>query len=469
MPRACHVVSTALLLICLSPACAAADQPNLLLIVADDACWSDFGFVGNTDVHTPHLDQLASEGMLLTHMFSPASTCSPSRHALYTGLYCVRAGAYPNHTRAYDGTRSLFTYLLQHGYRVALQNKQHVAPRASFPYEHLANADDFDATEEFISRNANEPWLLVYASNDPHGPWNRGPRDLYDPSALTVPPYLHDNATTRAMLADYYAEISKLDQQVGALMALLDETQQSDETLVMFVSEQGSSFPYGGKWSLYDTGIRVSTIVRWPGNIEPGTASDALLQYVDVVPTFLDAAGIDPTSIDTGCPDTLGDSGFDGMSFLSVLTGDSDQLREYVFSQHTTVGIIGYQEPYPIRAARDSRYKYIRNLAPENRYSIHGIHEVEPLLSWQQDAVDDPELGERIDWLFRRPGEELFDLELDPFETHNLADDPAYDAIQADLSEQLDHWMIQQGDKGMETELNALSRQGARRQERHAE
>ena len=123
---------------------------------------------------------------------------------------------------------------------------------------------------------------------------------------------------------------------------------------MLFVSEQGSSFPYGGKWSLYDNGIRASAFARWPGKIKAGSSSDALVQYVDVPPTFLEMAGVDPAKIDTGCPDANGKRGFDGRSFLSVLRGQTNRFRDYVFAQHTTVGIIGYKEPYPMRATSSS-------------------------------------------------------------------------------------------------------------------
>jgi hypothetical protein len=154
---------------------------------------------------------------------------------------------------------------------------------------------------------------------------------------------------------------------------------QRDNTLVLFVSEQGDSFPYGGKWSLYDNGIRIAAFARWPGRIQPGSASQALLQYVDVPPTFIAAAGGDPAAIDTGCPDANGNRGFDGRSFLDVLLGRSDRLRDYVFAQHTTVGINGYQEPYPIRAVRDARYKLIRNIAP---YSVSWMSRICSRSTW---------------------------------------------------------------------------------------
>ena len=434
------------------------ERPNFLLIIADDLCWRDLGFTGNKEIQTPHIDQLAQDGLSTTTMFSPATTCSPSRHAMYTGLFCIRSGAYPNHTRVYDGTKSLFTHLKEHGYRVALQNKTHVGPKSSFPYEHIAGADDLTKTEQFFRRDAGQPWFLVFASNDPHSAWTRGPK--YDPEKISVPSYYHDNATTRQLLAAHYGEISKLDEQVGKLMELLDKTKQADNTLVMFVSEQGNSLPYGGKWSVYDNGIRIATAVRWPGKIKPGSTTDALMQYVDIAPTFLEAAGVDPTKIDTGCPDANGKHGFDGRSMLDVLTGKADKHRDYIFSQHTTVGINGFEEPYPMRAVRDGQYKLIRNLTPENRYNIRGIHKVEPLLSWQKDAKDDPKLAQKVEWLFQRPAEELYDLRADPLETKNLAADPKLADVKARLQGELDAWMAQQGDAGLKTELKAKSRQG---------
>lgn len=435
-------------------------RPNFLLIIADDLNWRDLGCTGSPDVKTPHIDRLASESMSLRAMFTPAPTCSPLRHALYTGLFPIRSGAYPNHTMVDKPTRSIFSHLKALGYRVGLQAKSHVSPPESFPYEVISNdADDAKAFASFINRDRSQPWLAVFASHDPHGPWTRGPKELYDPAKITVPPYLHDNAVTRKQLAAYFAEITQLDTQVGDCLSAVDATGQRDHTLVLFLSEQGSSFCYGGKWSLYDNGIRAAAFARWPGKIKAGSTSDALIQYVDVPPTFLAAAGADPTKIDTGCPDASGRRGFDGRSFLEVLQGRSDRLRDVVFAQHTTVGINGYKQPYPIRAARDARYKYIRNLAPQNTYHIGGIHEGELIESWRADAQNDPKLAARIEWLFHRPGEEVYDVEADPFETRNLAAEPSFAAVKARLSRELDAWMAQQGDKGMETELNALARQ----------
>ncbi len=447
--------------VCLSGTVGTAAQPNFLIIMADDLCWRDLGYEGNGDVKTPHLDKLRTESMHLKAMFTPASMCSPCRHTLYTGLNPVRSGAYPNHTRVYEGTKSIFTHLKEAGYRVALQNKGHIGPQASFPYEYIQGVD-LAQTTQFVGRKPDQPWLLVFASNDPHGPYTRGP--TYDADAISVPRYLHDNPMTRSILAKYYGEITQLDQQVGALLKMVEESGQEDHTVVIFLSEQGSGLPYGGKWSLYDNGIRVSGLVRWPGKIAAGSQTEALMQYADVAPTLLEAAGINPETIDPNCPDAFGNRGFDGTSFLKVLLGEQEELHSYVFAEHTTVGINGYLEPYPMRAVRDKRFKFIRNLASSNTYSIGGIHKGEPFTSWKKDAANDPMLAQRVTWLSHRPEEELYDLQSDPLETHNLAKDPAFAEIKSRLSAELKGWMQQQGDHGLATEELATTRQNEKRQ-----
>jgi choline-sulfatase len=461
-----RVITMAVLLLCVWAGAAGAAErgkTNFLLLVGDDLCWRDLGFTGNKQVKTPNLDRLRTQGMQLTGMFTPAPTCSPTRHALYTGLHGVRSGAYPNHTRVYDGTKSVFTHLKAHGYRAALHGKNHVGPKDSFPFEILAEANDdnFSKSRDWIMKDPSKPWMLVFASNDPHSPWDRGDPKQFDPASITLPWYLHDNPETRRNFANYYAEISKLDWQVGEMLRMLDSTGQAENTLVMFVSEQGNSFPMGGKWTLYDNGIRAAALVRWPGKVKPGSVSDALMQYTDVTPTILEAAGIDPLAIDTGCPDAMGRKGFDGMSFLSVLSGKSTKFREVVFGQHTNVGISGYKDPYPIRCARDGRFKYIRNLAPENTFEIGGFGKT--LKSWSKDAKDNPSLARMIDRVAHRPAEELYDLQADPRELENLVKDPRHGPTLARLRAELDGWMAQQGDKGMATEMVAHTRLGHER------
>jgi len=212
------------------------------------------------------------------------------------------------------------------------------------------------------------------------------------------------------------------------------------------------------KWSLYDNGIRNTALARWPGRIAPGSTTGALVQDVDVTPTLLEAAGVDPTTVDTGRPGADGNPGFDGRSFLKVLLGRTDHHRNYVFAQHTTVGVHGFREPYPIRSVRDSRYKLIHNVAHDNTFWIRGIHVNPPIDSWRRAADDDPEIAARVRWLSHRPAFELYDLERDELETDNLADDRDHAPIMQRLNAQLEAWMRQQGDGGLETELHAPSR-----------
>jgi uncharacterized sulfatase len=177
----------------------------------------------------------------------------------------------------------------------------------------------------------------------------------------------------------------------------------------------------------------------------------------------------DTECVDTGCPDANGSRVMDGRSFLEILTGKRKNLRDVIFAQHTTVGINGYREPYPMRAVRDARFKYIRNLAPENEYAINGIHRGEPIESWRADARTDPALARRIEGLSRRPAEELYDLKTDPLETKNLAGDSAVDDVQRRLSAALDGWMTQQGDEGLATEVEALDHQTDKRRAKQEE
>ena len=154
---------------------------------------------GNRDVKTPRIDAFAREGMHLRGMFTPSPTCSPARHALYTGLFPVRSGAYPNHTMVDPTTKSVFTHLNALGYRTALLGKQHIQPKESFPFENLGgDPDDAAALGRFMTRDPAQPWMAVLASNDPHAPLTRGPKHLYDAAKLTLPPWLHDNPETRA-------------------------------------------------------------------------------------------------------------------------------------------------------------------------------------------------------------------------------------------------------------------------------
>lgn len=443
-----------------APPFSAADQPNLLLFMADDMTWTDIGAFGNDQIRTPHLDELARQGMKLNGMFTPAPTCSPLRQALYTGIYPVRNGAHPNHARVYDGVKSLAHHLRPLGYRVGLVGKRHEAPSEAFPFDFLGGSHgdggkpgtidlDLNLADEFIHRDPDQPYCLVVTSNQPHTPWNRGDASVYDAAALTLPPYLVDTPVTREWMTHYYAEITYMDAQVGRCMELVSQTNQP--TLFLFLSEQGSNFPHC-KWTCYDTGIRGASIVWWPGVVRPGSESDALMQYVDVVPTFVEVAG--------GIPEDETKYDFDGRSFLAVLEGEMNRFREYVFAVQTSRGIYSGPEAYGIRAVRDARYKYIWNLNAPAAFSNTVITKFPPFQDWKRAAAaGDPAAARLVDEYIHRPAEEFYDLRDDPYELNNLAGDPQHRARMDSMKVQLEAWMKQQGDRGVATEMAAKKRQ----------
>ena len=436
------------------------ERPNVLLILADDMTYHDLGCYGNPQVHTPNLDRLAGEGVRFQRAFNSAPMCAPTRMSLYTGIHPVRNGAHPNHSRVYPDVQSWPHYLDALGYRAAIIGKRHEAPAENFPFEYLGghhhdNGEgldlDLSKARAFMGEHTSEPWSLVVASNQPHRPWNRGVPRAYDPSALALPPYLVDTPETREALARYYAEIAYADHQVGRVLQALRETGQAEDTLVIFLSEQGSNFPHC-KWTCYDTGVRSAALVRWPGVVEAGRTTGAMIQYVDVLPTLLEAAGGAPEEHD-----------FDGRSFLPVLRGERNAHHDYAFSVQTSKGIYNGPDAYGIRTVRSEHYRLIWNLNWESEFQNTVTKGFGPYQSWERKAeAGDPFARKRVRWYQKRPQFELYDLREDPFELDNQAEVPAYQLVRERLKTELDRWMAQQGDRGAATERAALERMAER-------
>jgi len=190
---------------------ARAGRPNLVLIIADDCTYLDTEVYGG-QAKTPHLNKLAEEGMKFTHCFQAAPMCSPTRHCLYTGIYPVKSGAYPNHTMAYDWVKSIAHYLQADGYRTHLSGKTHINPESVFPFEYSGkqNNPDMAEVDKLFGECAEskKPFLLIAASNEPHSPWNKGDASQYPPDKLKLPPVLADAPDTRANFSKYLAEIT---------------------------------------------------------------------------------------------------------------------------------------------------------------------------------------------------------------------------------------------------------------------
>lgn len=419
--------------------------PNFVLVLADDLSLRDVGCYGNGIVRTPHIDSLAREGLRFDAMFTTQAICAPSRSTLYTGLYPVHHGCHMNHGRVQPGTRSLPHYLAPLGYRVGLAGKTHIGPPASFPFEYLR----MDEMEKFMS--GSQPFCLVIASTEPHPPHQAGE---HDPAQMSVPPSLVDTPEMRRNMADYYADIELFDREVGHVLELLKRHALEENTLTLCTSDHG--FAWFAKWTLYDAGLNVPFIARWPAVIEPGRTNFALLSFVDVVPTLVEIGGAQAPEV------------VDGVSFAPLLRGDEFAGHERIFASHTNRGIVS-GSTFPIRAVRTRTHKYIRNLQPggvfENLLTsgtdFNPAHASPVWKSWRTKAAHDAHAAERVLLYRHRPPEELYDLRRDPYEMKNLAAEPDLRTLKNHLGRSLDEWMANQGDRGLETEL-AVSPHAAR-------
>lgn len=424
-------------------------KTNFVFFIADDCTYLDLGCYGSKNVKTPHIDRLSEEGMRFTRCFQAAPMCSPTRHNIYTGMYPTKTGAYPNHTFVKEGTKSIVQYMKPHGYRVALAGKRHIAPTEIFDFEYLGGGKklDFDLVDQFLSdvNREDNPFCLFVCSKEPHTPWNKGNAANFNPATVILPPYWTDTPETRQEYCKYLAEIEYLDGEVGQAIKLLEEHNLEDETVFIFTSEQGNSFPFA-KWTCYNTGLHTAFIARWPGKVKPGSTSDCLIEYSDVVPTFLDIANLP-------VPEYL-----DGNSLKNTLLGNECSKEEYSFGLQTTRGIISGSDHYGIRSVTDGQYRFIWNFTPGEQFKNAAFNS-----NWWKSWIREAKVNEKAMNLVNkyqyRPPYELYDDLKDPYNQQNLIDHPELTQVRKKLEKVLNDWMIKSGDKGQQTELEALDHQ----------
>lgn len=416
---------------------AGAKKPNIVFLLSDDHGILDSGCYGNKVLRTPNIDMLAREGMRFTRAFTATAMCAPSRSMLYTGLFPHRNGAHPNHSAIRPGVKTLPHYLSELGYRVALSGKKHIKPLRSFPFEFLR----LNNVGKYLAKVGAKPFCLVVATHDPHTPYKKlPPGEGYDPAEVKLPPYLVDTRETRQTLAYYYNSVAALDRQVGEYLDILRKRRLEENTLFIYASDNGTGFPFA-KWTLYEAGLNLPFIARWPGRVKPGVVTHAMVSFVDVLPTFIGVAGGVPPEI------------LDGRSFLPVLSGKKTEHRELIFGTHTTKGIISGSE-FPIRSVRTKTHKYIRNLNSEGAFTnivTHGRKGKEAgaaayWQSWLRLAPSDPFAAKRVKMYQHRPAEELYDLRTDPYELKNIAEEPSRKELLTALRNRLKEWMKKQGD-----------------------
>ncbi len=422
-----------------------ARRPDIVLFLADDLSWADCSLFGGKDVATPNMERLARDGMTFTHAFVASPSCAPSRAALLTGLYPMRNGAMVNQSHPRGGIKLWPAYFQELGYEVAAIGKTaHYAQVTNYGFDytsHYTYHDDkcVEAAVDWLGRRrSSKPLCLIVGTNWPHVPWP--PKMALAPPAVSLPPNLVDTPATRRARARYAHAVANADRDLGLVYDAARKFLKGD-ALFLFSSDHGSQFPFG-KWNNYDAGLRTPLIVAWPGRIKPDSKSDALVSWVDILPTCLEVAR-GPAPLDLS-----------GRSFLGVLRGEAGRHSDRVFASHSGDGSINR---YPIRSVRTSDWKYIRNLNPMSEHHTHidmaaAADGRDYFSSWLERARFDPAAASIVARYYYRPAEELYHLGTDPWERHNLVADPAHAATLITLRGELDAWMKGQGDHGMATE-----------------
>lgn len=422
-------------------------RPNIVLFLADDHGYFDSSVYGSRVVRTPALERLAAAGMVFENAFCGSPTCVPSRAILATGLMSVRNGVEANHTDMRPGVRTLPSYMAELGYRAAHFGKNHFRPPASYK--------DWEAVPSEIRRKGlwsdldtgavgrwlagrdpgdRRPVCLVIGCHSPHVYWE--PAAGYHPARVELPPGFIDTPETRWWRARYYTDVTKMDGQLGEVYGMV-RRHLGRNTLFLYTSDNGAQWPFA-KWNLYDAGIRMPMIAVWPGVVETGARSRALLSFADFLPTIIELAGGRPPE------------GLDGRSFAPVLRDHRRAHRNDLFATHSGDGDMNV---YPMRALRDSRFKYILNLYPQNKYTTHidrGIDLDGKAFwdSWVRKAASEPGAAAIVRRYHERPREELFDTLADPHELCNLAARPEHEERLARMRRRVEEWMKQQGDEG---------------------
>ncbi len=456
------------------PLQAAEKQKNVLLFVVDDQGFQA-GCYGNQVIKTPGIDRLAATGTRFSRAHCTTASCSASRSVLMTGLYNHTTGHYGhahgyNHFSTFETVQSLPVILSEAGYRTCSIGKYHLAPEYVYHFETYRNQGIqgnrnsvrmAQNARQWISENDERPFFLYFCSSDPHrggGPggfanhndkpgFYPGVTEIrYTPSEVIVPPWLPDKPEVRQELAEYYQAISRLDQGMSLLLDALQETGHADDTLILFLSDNGPPFP-GAKTCLYQPGMNLPLIVRRPDQRRTGITSDALVTWADITPTILDYCGVKPNDSppirptdNKGSRITAGRQQpwmFHGRSFLSAVEWEHAAEFNEHYASHTFHEITMY---YPMRVIISGRYKYIFNIAHQLPYPFASDLYASP--TWQSVLRDNDEFfGKRTVYAYlHRQRHELYDLVADPHEIKNLAFDSQHQKKLEELQRKLKAW-----------------------------
>lgn len=403
-------------------------RPHVVQITCHDL-GRFLGCYGVATVRTPNLDRLAAAGVRCERAFATASGCSPSRAALATGRYPHANGVMG---LAHDGfgwdlhpeERHIAGLLREQGFETHLFGLQHVTmriERLGFGHVHRrglgpAVAEDVEAV---LAMPTAKPRYLEINLEEPHRPYDQGGVGPEASAGVWIPPWLPDTEATREEMAALQGAVQAADGAIGRILAALDGAGLAENTLVVFTADHGLAMPRA-KCTLYDPGIGVALIVRWPGGgVRTGGTVSPLISNIDVLPTLLEAIG-------AAVPE-----GVQGRSFLPLLRGGAYSPRDAIYAEKT---FHSYYDP--MRAVRTERYKYIRNFETTFLVEVPGDVQV--------GAIYRSELQRYV--AATHPAVELYDLVADPLEQDDVAGQPVVAEVERELDARVWRWMEETGD-----------------------
>ena len=442
-----------------APAPPPAARPNIVWISNEDMS-PHIGAYGDPLARTPVLDRFARESLRYTHAFTTAPVCAPSRAAIITGMYQNAIGA--QHMRTTEDrvpelpgpylavppfyVKAFPEYLRAAGY--------YTSNRAKTDYqfgEPFTIWDDLGPNAHWRNRtDRRQPFFSVFnlvvtheSQIFPSSPARKGKPLVTDPARIIVPPYYPDTPLVRQELARMYDNIADMDGQVGEILKQLEADGLADNTIVFYWSDHGDGVPRS-KRSLYDSGLRVPLMIRWPA-MSPGIAnsvSDQLVSMIDLAPTVLSLAGVEIPAHLQG----------------RVLVGTKARpAPELVFGARDRMDI----EYDMMRSARDQRFLYIRNFAPEQPYAGHIIYRNQSAImqEWLRLQAERALTGPAALWMrTSRPAEELYDTVADPHQIHNLAGDEKHRPTLDHMRKAVTDWMARINDQGLVNEPEMIQR-----------
>jgi arylsulfatase A-like enzyme len=434
-------------------------RPNILFCIADDWGWPHAGAYGDQAVRTPAFDRLASEGVVFEHAYVMSPSCTPSRNSILTGQHHWRLEEGANLWSTLDVKFPVYPLLLEKaGYHVGYWRKSWGPgdlKEGGYIDRHPAGTLYPEGFEQFLSaRSGKTPFCFWLGSSDPHRPYKpgSGKNSGIDLDTVKVPGFYPDRLEIRSDIADYYFEVQRFDADCLMAIALLEKAGELDNTIIIMTGDHGMPFPRC-KSNLYEMGVHVPLVIRWGDKIRSGRRVTDFVSFIDFAPTFLEAAGLKTPQSMTG------------RSLLPLLksskSGQIEKVRDHVIfgkERHVPAQEIPEMGGYPCRGLRNRRFLYIRNFAPDRwpagvpEGATHPIGRFAdcddgPTKAFLMENRNYQDYKTFFELSFaKRPAEELYDLDKDPDQLNNIANDPSYEQIKEEMSAQLTAELKASGD-----------------------